>query len=181
MPVSEGDLRELYVRYAPVLHLRARSILGTDEDAADAVQETFARVARSWDQFRSEASPLTWMYQINTNWCLNQLRNRRGHHRKHEDQRHEIAGAEALTPSMADGLDAERIRVLLADADDETRRIVIHLYFDDLTREDTARLVGISVPTLRKRHEAFLRRARVVLGVLVAAGLLVQAWYGVAP
>lgn len=179
MPVSEGDLRELYVRYAPVLHLRARAILGSDEDAADAVQETFARVVRNWDQFRAEASPLTWMYQINTNWCLNQLRNRKGHHRKHEDHRHEIPGATDDGLPLADGLDAARLRGLLADEDDETRRIVIHLYFDDLTREDTARLVGISVPTLRKRHEAFLKRARLALGVLLTVGLLLLAWNGV--
>lgn len=179
MSVDETELRELYVRYAPVLHLRARSILGSEEAAADAVQETFARVIRSWEQFRQDASPLTWMYQINTNWCLNQLRNRRGHQRKHEDHADEIGGSGAVDARGEGEVDAATLRALMADEDDETRRIVLHLYFDDMTREETARLVGISVPTLRKRHEAFLRRARRALGLGALVGVLaLLAWYG---
>ena len=34
---SEAEVEALYRRYAPVLHARARSILGNDEAAADAV------------------------------------------------------------------------------------------------------------------------------------------------
>jgi len=56
---SEAEVAALYRRYAPVLHARARSILGSDEAAADAVQETFARVIVHWDGFRAESSPLT--------------------------------------------------------------------------------------------------------------------------
>jgi RNA polymerase sigma-70 factor (ECF subfamily) len=172
MPVPETELRELYVRYAPVLHHRARAILGSEEDAADAVQETFARVVRNWEQFRQEASPLTWMYQISTNWCLNQLRNRKGHQRKHTDHAGEIGGSP--TAAVTGTLDADTLRTLLAEEDDETRRILVHLYFDDMTREETAKFVGISVPTLRKRHDAFLRRARRALGVAVLATM--AAW-----
>lgn len=171
MPATEAEVRELYERYAHVVHHRARGILGTDEDAADAVQETFARVIRSWDTFRQQSSPLTWIVQISTNYCLNRLRDERGHARKHDQRRHDLVAAPA-PPDSGRGVDAGRLRALLADEDDETRRILIHLYFDDLTREDAARLVGISVPTLRKRHEAFLRRARRALGVPVETALV---------
>lgn len=164
MPASEVEIRELYARYAHVLHYRARSILGTDEDAADAVQETFARVILHYDDFRQQSSPLTWMYRISTNFCLNRLRARRGHARKHEHRREDILGAEAADPEEG-GLDVTRLRVLLGDEEDETRRIVMHLYFDDMTREQAAVEVGISVPTLRKRLDAFLKRARREFGV----------------
>lgn len=170
MSPTEAEIEELYVRYAHVIHYRARNILGTDEDAADAVQETFARVIRHWEQFRAEASPLTWMYQISTNHCLNQLRNRKGHAKKHEDRREDIVGAAhgaAVEPN-----DDHTIRALLAEADEETRKILIHLYFDDMTREDTARAVGISQPTLRKRLDQFFKRARVSLGITLTAALL---------
>ncbi|MFZ5475625.1 MAG: RNA polymerase sigma factor [Myxococcota bacterium] len=172
MPATEADVRALYERYAPVLHLRARSILGTDEDAADAVQDTFARVIRSWDQFRQASSPLTWMWQINTNLCLNRLRDRKGHARKHEDRREDIVGS-GMTERDPEELDAGVVRELLADADDETRRIVIALYFDEMTKEEAAVHVGISVPTLRKRLDAFLKRARRALGVAIPAAVVV--------
>jgi RNA polymerase sigma-70 factor (ECF subfamily) len=171
MAATETEIRELYERYAPVLHYRARSILGTDEDAADAVQETFARAIRGWDHFQQESSPLTWMYQISTNYCLNRLRDRKGHAQKHVDRREAIVGDGYAPAHDGDGLDIDTIRTLLADEDDETRRIVVHLYFDDMTREETAVQVGISVPTLRKRVDAFFKRARRTLGVVIPAAL----------
>jgi RNA polymerase sigma-70 factor (ECF subfamily) len=167
MAFSEAELRELYVRYAPILHHRARGILGTDEDAADAVQDTFARVLRHHESFRGAASPLTWLYQVNTNGCLNKLRDRKGHARKHQDHREDILGDEAVDADALAEVDVGVVRDLLADSDDETRRVVIHLYFDDMTREQAGAMVGISQPTLRKRLDAFFRRARTRLGVEV--------------
>lgn len=173
MPASEAELRDLYARYAHVIHHRARGILGSDEEAADAVQETFARVIKHWDTFRQQSSPLTWMVQISTNWCLNRLRDERGHARKHEHRRFDLVGDGHTRAEGATRVDAARLRALLAEEDDETRRIIVHLYVDDLTREECARLVGISVPTLRKRHDQFLKRARRLLRVTpVAAAVL---------
>ena len=143
--------------------------------------ETFARVIRHWDSFRQQASPLTWMVQISTNWCLNRLRDHKGHVRKHDERRQEIVGDGVTRTDVVGTLDAGRLRELLADEDEETQRIVVHLYFDDLTREETAKLVGISVPTLRKRHDAFLKRARRALGaaaVPAAALFLLFLSYG---
>ncbi len=171
---SAAEMEALYRRYAPVLHARARSILGSDESAADAVQETFARVIRHWAEFRAEASPLTWMYRISTNWCLNQLRNHKGRSRKHTDHKDEIQPGSTEDLHGYDpvgGLDAPTIHRLLDGADDQTRRIIIHLYFDDLTRDETARLVGISQPTLRKRHDAFVDHARRTLGIVLTTAV----------
>lgn len=174
MPISQAQLQELYGRYAHVIHRRCLHILGNDEDARDAVQETFARVIVHYDEFRQDASPLTWMYRISTNWCLNRIRNRSTHALKHEHNRQEIVG-DGVSRPQGEGWEAEEtIRRLLADADDETRAIVVHLFFDDLTREETARRVGISQPTLRKRLHAFLERARASMesGAAGAAALL---------
>jgi RNA polymerase sigma factor (sigma-70 family) len=178
MELTDQELKHLYDRYGHVLFHRCRSILRNDEEARDAVQETFARVIRHGDQFRAQSSPLTWMYRISTNYCLNQLRNRRGRDRKHEDHREEIGGPSVVRPSESDELDQGRILALLHDADDETRACVVHTYFDDCTREEVAELVGLSVPTVRKRINTFLEQARRQLGVAmaVAALLLVFGW-----
>lgn len=145
----------------------------------DAVQETFARVLRSGDSFRSQSSPLTWMYRISTNWCLNQLRNRRGRERKHTDHREDIVGRPEIEADGSEAFDRDRILALLDGCDDQTRAVVVHTYFDDCTREEVAALVGISVPTVRKRINTFLDQARRELGVaLVAVGALLAVWSG---
>jgi len=164
MTPTDAELAELYARYAHVVYRRSLSILRNPEDAHDATQETFARAIRHWDTFREEASPLTWMVRISTNHCLNLLRNRSTRRGKLQDHAGEIAGEPADEPE-ASALDAERVRALLHDADDETRLCVIHTYFDDCTRQEVADLVGISVPTVRKRIAAFLDRARRALKV----------------
>jgi RNA polymerase sigma-70 factor (ECF subfamily) len=164
--VSSGDedLQALYQRYGPVLLARCRAILGNDEDAMDAVQETFARVIRHREEFRRESSPLTWMYRISTNYCLNQIRNRRGRREKRELNRELLAGEGIARPGTERWESAAVIRALLEDADDQTRAIVIHLYFDDMTRAEAADMVGISQPTLRKRLDLFMQRARRAVG-----------------
>jgi RNA polymerase sigma-70 factor (ECF subfamily) len=167
--LTDDELARLYDRYGHVLYHRCRSILRNDEEARDAVQETFARVIRNADQFRAQSSPLTWMYRISTNYCLNQLRNRRGREKKHEDHREEIGGPSVVRPSESDDADQSRILALLGHADEETRACVVHTFFDDCTREEVASLVGISVPTVRKRINTFLEQARRELGVALAA------------
>ncbi|HJN75424.1 MAG TPA: RNA polymerase sigma factor [Myxococcota bacterium] len=160
MTATEGEIRELYERYGPVLFHRCRQILRNDEDANDAVQETFAKVINKWDEFRGHSSPLTWMYRISTNHCLNQIRNRTGREQKRVQHKDAIVGEGFTRPEAGRWEVSETIRALLADCDDETRQIVTYLFFDEMTREQAAELVGISVPTLRKRLNLFLKKAR---------------------
>jgi RNA polymerase sigma-70 factor, ECF subfamily len=51
-------------------------MLGTWDEAEDAVQDTYLRGWRGWDDFQRSASPRTWLYRIATNVCLNALRGR---------------------------------------------------------------------------------------------------------
>lgn len=179
MTLTDAELADLYDRYAHVVFRRCLSILGNEEDAHDATHETFTKVMRSGAEFRGQSSPLTWMYRISTNHCLNVLRDRRGRMTKLTVHREELVGDGASHPSGQVAFDHDLVRRLLDDADDETRQCVVHTFFDDCTREEVAGLVGISVPTVRKRVEQFLERARRVLGVPGAAAVVALAtWVG---
>lgn len=174
MDFTDAELAALYERYAPVLHHRARRILKNDELARDAVHETFAKVIRNADTFRQQSSPLTWMYRISTNYCLNQIRNRKTRQGKLTHHRDDIVGPGFSVPDT-DDLDAGRVLELLDTADEQTRAVVVHTYFDDCTRQEVADLVGISVPTVRKRLHAFLDDARRQLGA-VAPIVFIALW-----
>src|SRR5688572_29220498 len=78
MPRGLGadELRGLYERYAPVIHRRALALLRRDADAWDIVQEVFERMLQSGPAFRHEARPMTYIYRVTTNLCLNALRAR---------------------------------------------------------------------------------------------------------
>ena len=160
------ELEELYSRYAHVIYQRCYSILRNEQDAGEAVQETFARVYLHADTFKHQSSPLTWMYRISTNYCLNQLRNRKGRAQKLRDRQGELT--EDYEPKEHTE-DHQIILDLLHGEDPETQAVIIHTFFDDCTRQETAELVGLSVPTVRKRINTFIQRARRTLNVPAAA------------
>lgn len=169
MNLTDDELTELYERTAHVIYHRCLRILGNEERARDAVHEVYARAMLRGEQFRGESKPLTWLYRIATNYCLNQLRNERGRQRKLENHAEDIVGDGIAQPDHRDQADLALIRSLLDTVDDQTRQCVMYSYFDDCTQQEIAELVGLSVPTVRKRIRTFIEQARRRLGVSASA------------
>lgn len=73
---DEAAFRELTEPHRRELLVHAYRILGSLQDAEDAVQETLLAAWRGLGGFEERASLRTWLYRIATNRCLNALRTR---------------------------------------------------------------------------------------------------------
>ncbi|MDQ0190082.1 RNA polymerase sigma factor [Alicyclobacillus cycloheptanicus] len=71
------SIEQLFELYADEIYRYARYAAPKSADAKDVVQEVFLRAIRSWDSFRQDANPRTWLFQIARNYIYDLLRKKR--------------------------------------------------------------------------------------------------------
>ena len=79
---DDGAFRELTEPYVRELQVHCYRMLGSFQDAEDALQDALLDAWRGLDRFEGRASLRTWLYTIATNRCLNTRRStarRRAH------------------------------------------------------------------------------------------------------
>jgi RNA polymerase sigma-70 factor (ECF subfamily) len=157
--MDQDLLRELYEKYGPHVYRRCLWLLRNEADARDAMHDVFIKAGKNLEAFRGESSPLTWVTRIATNHCLNVLRGRRAawHDQYRRDAEHRAQEGEEPQRLVDKKQFVHRVMSLCSDQEQEA---AVYYFVDEMTQEEAARAVGISVPTLRKRLRSFMEVAR---------------------
>jgi RNA polymerase sigma-70 factor (ECF subfamily) len=151
------DVDALYRKYGPMVLRRCRSLLGDEEEALDAMQDTFVKVLRYRERLTDEA-PSSLLYCMATNICLNKMRSERRRPRPSSDEvLQTIASAEDVE-SLA--LARHAIEGIFAGERASTRTMAVLHYVDGMTLEEVARTAGLSVSGVRKRLRTLRTRTR---------------------
>jgi RNA polymerase sigma-70 factor (ECF subfamily) len=153
--MAEDRLTALYRRYGPYIYARCIRLLGDRAAAEDATQETFVRVHRHLHRAPASDEALAWIYRIATNYCLNEIRDRK---------LRPVAGA-----SVDDRL-GENLETVLANRDvvarivrrspEKLRTAAWLHYVDGFDQGEVARVLGISRRTVGNRLAEFADHAR---------------------
>ena len=152
--------RDLYSRHGAMVLRRARTLLGDEEAAWDALQEVFVRALRNQRAFRHESSPTTWLYRITTNYCFNVLRDAG---RRQDKLRDLVPAAPAAGPDSPPDV---RLAVseILARLPDDLCEIAVYHHVDHMSHDEIAAVMGVSRRTIGNRLKEFQRRAQAALG-----------------
>ncbi|MDY0063052.1 MAG: sigma-70 family RNA polymerase sigma factor [Myxococcota bacterium] len=157
--MDEARLRSLYEQYGYQVHARCRYLLQDDDEAADAVQEVFLRAEQSFASYAGRSGLARWLDRIALHHCLNRLRAQRVRRGRG------VVGATLLDAEEAGQQRPqvevrELVRSLLDRFDVETQTLAVLYFVDELSQEEVAAEVGLSVPTVRKRLRGFVEQAR---------------------
>lgn len=136
------------------IYYYVRRLLVSHEDAQDALQETFVRVFKNWNQFRGDSSLSTWIYKIATNESLRILESRKKQAYSTDDEVHEELVDKLMATEYVDYEDGMAVKFQTAVLNlPEKQRLVFNLrYYDELTYEEIAQILNSKVDTLKVNY-----------------------------
>src|SRR5512141_2286463 len=168
---SSSAVDELLRQYQGKIFNLAMSILKNESDAEEAAQDVFMTVIRKADTFQGNSAFYSWMYRICVNTCLMRLRGKR---------RNETVSIEEFMPVFTDeGMHAspmddwskeverdalneelgQMIRKYTEELSEKYRVVFVLSDVEGLSNEETAKILGLTVPAIKSR----LHRARLYL------------------
>jgi RNA polymerase sigma-70 factor (ECF subfamily) len=168
----EGDAEaygQLVRRYQGKIFRLAQHITQNREDAEDVLQETFLKAYEHLDQFQGNSKFYTWIVRIAVNQSLMKLRRRKNDKSVSMDDAIDT-GEDMIVREIAawdenpeERLSREEVGGILDSAIESLeppyRSVFVLRDIEELSTEDTAEALGLSVPAVKSR----LLRARLQL------------------
>lgn len=166
-----GDTRafdDLVRRYQDRAYRLCFKILRNEDDASEALQDTFLSAFKGLKNFKAESTFSTWLYRIATNASLMKYRKRRDGHVSYEQSQstnedsEPMAIADWSAQPLEELLDAETRELLSAEVDllpENERTVFVLRDIMEQSNADVANELGLSVAAVKSR----LHRARVHL------------------
>lgn len=147
--VRAGDRRageRLAARWQPRLMRTARRLLRDEDEATEAVQESWAAICRGWFGLRDPSRFPAWAFSILHRKCADRIRKRQSDRSRHTDAEPDQQTAAAGTPE-----DAPSIRQAMETLSHDHRAAAILFFGEGLTLQEVAEVTGVPVGTAKSR------------------------------
>src|SRR5262245_50231200 len=150
----------------------ARRFLGSNEDAEDAVQETFIKAFKSIHTFEERAQLHTWLHRIVVNTSLMKLRERRRKPQESIDDLlptfvadgHQTTESREWSDALVERKEtAAIVRQAIASLPEQHRTVLILRDIEERDTAETAAILGTTTTVVKVR----LHRARQALRTLL--------------
>lgn len=161
-PQSDA-FEQLIRRHQARLRLYLRSLTGNAAIADELAQDSLLKVHRSLSQFKFQSSFKTWLMRIARNTFLDHVRlaSHVADSQRVSDEAHGSAIEVPLTQGTEHDLmlaiDIERSMQRLSSAE---REVIAHCYFADLSMDETAKILGMPLGTVKTHSQRGLKKLR---------------------
>jgi len=156
---------EIVKRWERRIFALAYGMLGREEDARDATQETFIAAFKNLRAFRGDAKVSSWLHRIAVNQCITKQRRAkvRGEAALDDEQEKNAssfaAPLEQLPTHVAEGQERiEAVRRAVNGLPIELRQVVVMKEFEDLTFREIAEVLELPLSTVKSRLYTALKQ-----------------------
>lgn len=149
------DFADAVLRHSKAMFLCARSVLGSDADAEDAVSEAVLMAWSGYGKLREPGAVKTWLLKITLN-CARQVRRREGRIIYTDDLTPYDQGQSDRTPDIS-------LWQAVCALPPEQRAVVTLFYYEDMSVKDIARILSLPEGTVKSRLNRARRRLRELL------------------
>jgi len=145
-------------------------ILGREEDARDATQETFLAAFRNLRGFRGEAKVSSWLHRIAVNQCISRQRRAKVRSESALEEEQEKDAASFAAPvdyspiRVAEGRqETLAVRRAINSLPIELRQVVVMKEFEELTFREIADALDLPLSTVKSRLYTALKQLQLRL------------------
>ncbi len=149
---------EIVLRWERRIFALAYGMLGREEDARDATQETFLAAFRNLRGFRGEAKVSSWLHRIAVNQCITRqrrakVRNEAAIEDEEQRQASSFSSPLELSPSrVAEGKESiDAVRRAVNSLPLDLRQVVLMKEFEELTFREIAEALDLPLSTVKSR------------------------------
>ena len=145
-------------------------MLGREEDARDATQETFLAAFRNLRGFRGEAKVSSWLHRIAVNQCITRqrrakVRNEAALDDEEEKDASNFATPHEISPSrVVEGRERSiAVRRAVNSLPVDLRQVIVMKEFEELTFREIADALELPLSTVKSRMYTALRQLQMRL------------------
>jgi RNA polymerase sigma-70 factor, ECF subfamily len=158
---------ELVRRWERRIFALTYGMLGREEDARDATQETFLAAFRNLRGFRGEAKVSSWLHRIAVNQCISRQRRSKVRSESALEEEHENSVATPRSHSPAhvaeNRQETAAVRRAINSLPVELRQVVVMKEFEELTFREIADALDLPLSTIKSRLYTALKQLQMRL------------------
>lgn len=161
---KEKAFASLLSKYQERVYWHIRKMVIDHDDANDLTQDTFIKVYKSLEKFRSDSGLFTWLYRIATNECLTFLKKKKRRtllsSENYQEQLFEQLKADPLI--TGDEIQ-QKLQMALLTLPEKQKLVFNMKYFDDMKYDEISKVLHISVGSLKASYHHAVKKIETFL------------------